>query len=386
MRVIKMAEVIRMRWSAALAASLGLALAAPMQAEQPTRIYVGTYTGEGAADSKGIYVVDFDPQSGKLSPPRLAAATPNPSFLTLDAAAERLYSVAELRRDSNRWGASVMAWRIEPDGTLKELARADTGGDGPCFVALNRQETLAGVANYGGGSVNVYSISPESPLKLVDFVQHTGSSVNKARQSEPHAHSFQFLADGTLAMAADLGTDELIVYDVSPAGKLTRNEQLTFQLPAGHGPRHFALSPDEQFVLVIEELSSIISVLRITPERLQMIGEYSTLPADFTGNNSTAEIQFHPSGRFVYGSNRGHHSLAVFAFDAESGRLEARGHVSSGGQTPRNFRPSPDGQWLITANQESNNLVVFKVGDDGLPVPTGNSVTIPKPVCIKFNY
>src|SRR6056297_2232887 len=139
MRVIKMAEVIRMRWSAALAASLGLALAAPMQAEQPTRIYVGTYTGEGAADSKGIYVVDFDPQSGKLSPPRLAAATPNPSFLTLDAAAERLYSVAELRRDSNRWGASVMAWRIEPDGTLKELARADTGGDGPCFVALNRQ-------------------------------------------------------------------------------------------------------------------------------------------------------------------------------------------------------------------------------------------------------
>ena len=367
-----------------LLAALSASLATSTSAQTPSRIYVGTYTGTGPNDSQGIYVLDFDDATGKLGQPRLAGETTNPSFLTLDMEHGRLFSVAEVRDQGGRRGASLIAWKMNTDGTLEEIGRAETGGDGPCFVGLSPQADLAGVANYGGGSVALFQIGPMGLPTRTDFVQHAGKSVNTARQEGPHAHSFQFARDGELAIAADLGTDELVVYDVVDGRQLERNETLTCKLPPGHGPRHFALSPDGRFVLVIEELASKITVLRIADDGLEMIGDYSTLPDDFNGENTTAEIQFHPNGQFVYGSNRGHDSLAIFAFDSASGRLTAQGHVSTGGQTPRNFRPSPDGKWLLAANQQSDNIVVFRLSEDGSLQPTGQSVSIPKPVCLKF--
>lgn len=348
---------------------------------QPLRVYIGTYTGSG---SEGIYVADFNTESGKLGTPRLAAETDNPSFLTLDPSGERLYSVTEARDDAGRHGAAIIAWGINsPDGTLTEIGRASAGGDGPCFVAVSDDGRFAAIANYGGGSVAVYALSGEGKPTQTDFVQHEGSSVNPQRQGEPHAHAVQFTKDGRRLLAADLGTDELIVYDVSEEGKLRRNDAATFKLPDGHGPRHFAFSPDEQYVLVINELSSIVTVLRFDGDKLQSVGEYSTLPQGFSGNNTTAEIQFHPNREYVYGSNRGHDSLAVFEW-GKTGKLTPLGHVSTGGKTPRNFRLSPDGQWLIAANQDSDNLVVFRIGEAGMPLPTGESQELSKPVCIKF--
>lgn len=350
---------------------------------QPLRIYIGTYTGSG---SEGIYVADFDAKNGKLGTPRLAAETSNPSFLTLDPSGQRVYSVTETRDDAGRHGAALIAWAINsPDGTLTEIGRASAGGDGPCFVDVSDDGRFAAIANYGGGSVAVYALDADGKPTRTDFVQHEGSSTNPQRQGEPHAHAVQFTNDGRRLLAADLGTDELIVYDLSDEGKLRRNDAATFKLPDGHGPRHFVFSPDQQYVLVINELSSIVTVLRYEGDKLTSVGEYSTLPQGFSGNNTTAEIQFHPSGEYVYGSNRGHDSLAVFEW-GKTGKLTPIGHVSTGGETPRNFRPSPDGKWLIAANQDSDNLVVFRLGGGGMPLPTGESQKLSKPVCIKFTH
>lgn len=356
-------------------------------AETPndTKIYVGTYTGEDEQSSRGIYVIDFDAETGELGAPRLAAETTNPSFLTLDQNQNRLYSVAEARTAAGRSGAALIGWSVKGDGTLVEIGRAPTAGDGPCFVSLSPDGTMAGVANYGGGSVALYKIAADGKPTLSDSVQHTGNSANAQRQGEPHAHAFQFSADGKLAFATDLGTDDLIAYNISDEGKLVRNEQLTYKVSPGHGPRHFAFSPDGRFVLVIEELSSMITVLSVSDSGMKMVGDYSTLPQGFSGSNSTAEIQFGPGGEYVYGSNRGHDSIAVFKFDQKSGELISIGHVKSGGKTPRNFRFSPDGKWLVTANQDSDNLCVFKVADDGMPQPTGVEARVSRPVCVKFS-
>ena len=369
--------------------SIGFTMFAAMQnmsaaAEGYSKFYVGTYTGDGPNDSRGIYVVDFDSETGKCGEPRLAGETTNPSFLTVDAAGKRLYSVAETRSSAGRSGASVIGWNVQTDGSLQEIGRAATSGDGPCFVSLSHDETLAGVANYGGGSVALFTVNSDGAPQLADAVQHNGSSANPQRQGEPHAHAFQFSPDGKRAYASDLGTDELVVYDITADKKLVRNDKLTFKLTPGHGPRHFAFSADNRFVLVIEELGSMLTVLAIGNDGMKMVDEVSTLPANFSGVNSTAEVQFHPNGKFVYGSNRGHDSLAIFAFDAKTGKLASVGHVKTGGETPRNFRFSPDGRWLIAANQSTDNLVVFKVGDDGVPVPTGEEARVSKPVCVKF--
>ena len=375
----------QLRWLLSFAMSLFIGVSTVAANDSTyTKIFVGTYTGAGENDSQGIYAVDFDAQSGKLSNPRLVGETTNPSFLTLNKDHSRLYSVTETRTAAGRSGAAVIAWNVAADGTLTEIGRSPAGGDGPCYVSLSPDNTLAGIANYGGGSVSLYELNTDGSPSLTSTIKHSGSSVNPQRQGEPHAHAFQFSPDGKLAFATDLGTDELIVYDIQDA-KLVRNEKLTFKVTPGHGPRHFAFSTNGKFVLVIEELTSMITVLSASDAGMKMVGDYSTLPADFTGNNSTAEILIHPNGQFVYGSNRGHDSIAVFKLDSETGKLTSLGHVKSGGETPRNFRISPDGRWLITANQNTNNLCVFRIGDDGMPVPTENQVKVSRPVCIKFS-
>lgn len=349
------------------------------------RIYVGTYTGDGDDASRGIYVVDFDRETGQLSNARLAGETINPSFLALAPGNTRLYSVTE----TDEATATLVSWEVNPDGTLRKIGSSPTLGGAPCFVDI--LNGWIGVANYTGGNVALFRVDGSGMARHTSQLQFTGKSANPERQTAPHAHAFQFDRPGvqqphrtSAALVADLGTDQIVSIRISSQGEMSINPNRTLTLPAGRGPRHFAYSPFSNHVLVIDELQSMISVLGDENGRLQILSEQSTLPADFEGGNSTAEILFHPSGNTVYGSNRGHDSLAVFRFDPKTGGLELMGHVKTGGKTPRNFRLSPDGRWLIAANQESNSIVVFRVGDDGMPVQTGSQISISKPVCIKF--
>jgi len=344
------------------------------------RVYVGTYTEGSEAGSKGIYVVDFNNRTGELSNVCLAGEISNPSFLAVDPSGRRLYSVSE----NDEANAFLVGWAIEPDGRLREIGRAATGGGAPCFVAIHSGNRQALVANYSGGSVALFALDASGAPRRLDLLRHQGRSVNPQRQMSPHAHAVQYESNPQRALVADLGTDELLAVDISDTGRMRLNPPRTLKFLGGSGPRHFAFAPEGPFVLVLQELASKITVLRDHGEDFESIGQYSTLPKDFSEENSTAEILFHPRGRFVYASNRGDDSLAVFRFDPVSGVMSALGHVKTGGKTPRNFRLSPDGNWLLAANQDSDTLVVFRVGSDGIPVPTPSQVSIPKPVCLKF--
>src|SRR5436190_15205157 len=218
-------------------------------------------------------------------------------------------------------------------------------------------------------------------------MQHAGSSVDKGRQGEPHAHSINVSPDNKLAFAADLGLDKILIYKLDPEkGTLTANDPAFVEIPPGSGPRHFAFHPSAKYAYVCGEMTSTVHAMTYDAEKgaLKVIQSLSTLPEPVKGN-STAECQVHPSGKFVYVSNRGHNSVAVFHVDEATGKLTASGHAPTGGKTPRNFGIDPTGKFLIAANQDSGNVVVFKIDPKtGMPQPTGNEVSVPKPVCVKF--
>ena len=220
------------------------------------------------------------------------------------------------------------------------------------------------------------------------FIQHHGASVNKQRQEGPHAHSINLDPANRFAVVADLGLDKIMVYQYDAArGTLKANDPPSTEISAGSGPRHFAFHPDGRHAYVINELASTITAMNYDQERgvLKPIQTVSTLPRGFSGENTTAEVQVHPSGKFLYGSNRGHNSIAVFAIDAESGRLTAAGHQGQDIKTPRNFGIDPTGKYLLVANQDSNGMVVFRVNaQTGELAPTGTKVEVPMPVCVKM--
>ncbi len=352
------------------------------------RVYAGTYTG-GA--SEGIYVLDFDAQTGRLGHPQLAAKTGNPSFLALHPAKPLLYAVGEATRESGEKWDSVTAFLVEPEtGALTQLNRASSRGGGPCHVAVAPAGRHVAVANYGSGSIAALPIREDGPLgEASAFVQHTGSSIHPQRQREAHAHSVTFDPTGRFLFAADLGTDQIMVYRFNDMlGTLEANDPPSVHLAPGAGPRHFAFHPSGKFAYVINELDCTITAFTYDPAagRLDPIHSVTTVPGDFTGDNTTAEIKVHPSGRFVYGSNRGHDSIAVFTIDAGSGALTPAGWTSTQGKTPRNFNMDPEGRFLIAANQESDTLAVFRIDPaSGALEPTGQTVAVPSPVCVVFS-
>jgi 6-phosphogluconolactonase len=344
--------------------------------------YVGTYTRpEG---SKGIYRVGMHLETGQLSEPVLAAEAKNPSFLAVSPGGEYLYSSNELGGTGG-----VGAFAIADDGSLTPLNEQPSGGGGACHVWVDGGGRHVFVANYGGGSVAALPIREDGSLgEKTGFVQHTGSSVNPRRQKEPHAHAIYTDAADRFVYACDLGTDRVYIYRYDPEkGTLTPNTPPEAAVAPGAGPRHFAFHPNGGFGYVINELNNTIDVFRHDPESgaLEPIQTVPTLPADFEGNNSTAEIFVHPNGRFVYGSNRGHDSIAVFAVDAASGKLTPIDHTPTGGKTPRNFAIDPTGMWLIAANQNTDDLHVFKIDPNtGRLAPTGHTAKIAAPVCVVF--
>lgn len=350
-------------------------------------VFFGTYTG---GKSEGIYLSQFNSRSGALSEPRLVATTPSPSFLAFHPDGRRLYAVNELGETDGRPGGAVSAFEVEPDsGALTPLNRRPSGGAHPCHLVVDGSGRWVLVANYSGGNLAVLPVLEDGALgDPWQMVQHRGSSVNPQRQKAPHAHSINLDAANRIAVAADLGIDKLMIYRFEPAvGSLAANDPPHTDLAPGSGPRHFAFHPRGRHAFAINELQSTLSSFRYDPRRgaLTPIETVTTLPAEFTGNNSTAEIQVHPSGRFVYGSNRGHDSIAVMRFDRRRERLTWVGATPTGGRTPRNFGIDPTGRWLLAANQGSDSVVVFRIdARTGTLTPTGRSITVGTPVCVKF--
>jgi len=362
--------------------------ASPSAAQKPDQfwVYLGTYTRK---NSKGIYLAELDLRAGTLRLKGLAAALANPSFLAVHPNGRWMYAVGEMGDFQGKKQGAVSALAIRPDGTLELLNQQPSGGAGPCHLTVDPTGRYVVVANYGGGSVASLPIDEDGRLREpVSVIQHTGSSVHPQRQQRPHAHSVNFDPTGQRLIAADLGLDKLLVYRLDLAsGKLAPHDPAWVKVDAGAGPRHFAFHPTGRFAYAINELASTITAFayQADPGRLEPVQTISTLPEGFTGNNTTAEVQVHPSGQFLYGSNRGHDSLAVFAVDPATGKLTPKGHVFTQGKTPRNFGIEPTGQYLVAANQDSDNVVLFRIDTQtGQLTPTGQQIQVSMPVCVKF--
>ncbi|MCW5968726.1 MAG: lactonase family protein [Blastocatellales bacterium] len=318
-------------------------------------VYAGAYTRR---NSKGIYAYRF--AAGLLTPIGLAAETRNPSFLAVHPNQRFLYAVGE---DS---AGSVSSFSIDrKTGMLRALNTVSARGSGPCHLSFDRTGKWLFVANYGSGSTVVFPVRKDGALgEASTVVQHTGSSVNPERQRGPHAHSVDISPDNRFLIVADLGLDKTLVYRFDAAnGALAPNDPPYATAAPGAGPRHTAFSPGGEFVYVINEMASTVTAFAYDKRRgvLQEIHTLSALPPGFSGASSGAEIVMHPEGRFLYGSNRGHDSIAVFSADPKNGELKALDWVSTQGRTPRNFAVDPAGDFLLAANQNSNSIVVFRI-------------------------
>jgi len=340
-------------------------------------VYIGT-------SEKGIYVADFDTKSGKLSAPAMVSDTVAPSYLTIHPDGKYLYAVNEVDK------GTVTGFAIESGGKLKEVNRENVGSAGPCYIAIDKTGRLAVTANYAGGSVTVLPIDAGGRLgQATDFLQSKGSGPNRDRQTGPHPHWVGFIPASKLALVADLGIDEVAIYNLNPKkGTLEVGNPAFMTLPPGSGPRHGAMHPTGKFFYVIMELSSVITEFYYEAElkRFTAINSVSTLPEGFKGENTGAEIAVHPTGKFVYASNRGNDSIAVFSVtDLKRGTLKLEQHISSGGKTPRQFEIDPSGHWLLVGNQDSDNIAIFSIDlANGKLAPAGMVSGVPKPSCIKF--
>jgi 6-phosphogluconolactonase len=350
-------------------------------------VYLGTYTGQ---KSKGIYLAKFDPATGKLTAPELAAETKNPTFLALDPNRPVLYAVNEVTDFDKKGDGAVSAFRVDPTtGKLTFLNQQSSGGAGPCHLAVAQTGKCLLTANYGSGSIAALPIEPEGRLREPSVsIQHHGSSVNPQRQEGPHAHFITWDPANRLVLTCDLGLDQVLIYKLDPEGTLLApNDPPFFSTKAGSGPRHLAFQPDGRRFYLISELSSTLSACSYDSRHgeLSEVQTVSTLPESFKGANTCAEVQVHPSGKFVYASNRGHDSIAVFQVEQDTGMLKLVQHQSTQGKTPRHFSLDPSAKWLLAENQDSNTIVVFGVDpQSGRLEPTGVSQSLGSPVCAVF--
>ena len=360
---------------------------------QEILLYIGTYTRKMAfveGKSKGIYIYRLDPNSGALTYVSEAPDVDNPSFLAIDPEQRCLYAVNEVGDFGGQSSGAVSAFAIDPKtGRLTFLNQQPTHGAAPCHLSVEQTGRYVLAANYMGGNVCMLPIQDEGRLApATDIVQHEGASVNPQRQMEPHAHSINLDPTNRYAIAADLGIDKLMIYQLDLAGgKLKPHHPPWTQIEAGSGPRHLDFHPSGAYAYLINELGSTITALAYNEAQgtLETLQTISTLPEDFKGNNSTADVHVSPDGKFLYGSNRGHNSIAIFAIDQASGKLTVVGHESTQGKTPRNFAIDPTGAFLLAANQDTDNVVIFRIDPQaGALAPTDHTIKVPTPVCLKL--
>ena len=347
-------------------------------------VYVGTY----ADDSKGIYAYRFDAITGKLTALGLAADSPNASFLAPAPDGHTLYAVNEISNFNGRPTGSVSAFAVDlATGKLSPLNRVSSRAEGPAYITLDRTGRYALVANYPIGSVAVLPILENGMLgKASAFVRHKGSSVNQERQQGPHAHAIAMSPDNRFAIVADLGLDQLIVHPFDLRKGSLGTPRMVKTAP-GAGPRHLIFGPNGRFLYVINEMSSTVVAYAYDTESggLKQLQTISTLPKNFTGTNTAAEIGITSSGKFLYASNRGNDSIAVFAIDPANGTLKLVEVVPTGGKTPRTLVIDPTESWLLAGNQDSDDIVVFRIDvQTGHLIATNETVQVSKPACIKF--
>ena len=355
-------------------------------------LFVGTYTEK---ESKGIYAYRFDAASSALTPLGIAAEASNPSFLAIDPSHRFLYAVNEIQKYKDANSGVVSAFAIDRQkgdrqtGKLQLLNAVASRGADPCYIAFDKTGKYALVANYTGGSVAVFPVQSDGHIgESSAFVQHVGSSVNRERQEGPHAHWIETTPDNRFAIAVDLGLDELLVFRFdAKTGSLTPNNPPYANLDSGAGPRHLAFHPNGEFVYVVNELQSSITAFAYDASRgmLHKLKTVSTLPKNFSGSSAAAEIKIHSSGKFLFASNRGDDTIAVFSIDSKTGALTLADNFPTQGKTPRNFEIDPTGKFLFVANQDTDNIAVFQIdSNNGRLTPTKQTLRVPSPACLKF--
>jgi 6-phosphogluconolactonase len=362
-------------------------------------VFVGTYTepirlGTGRilqGRGGGIHAYRFDRATGALHALAVAEGVRNPSFLAFHPTLPVLYAVNEVKEQDGLPGGAVSAFRLDPQtGALALLNSRASHGNDPCHLVVDATGRHVLVANYGSGSVCVLPVADDGSLgEASQVVQHAGSSVHPVRQAGPHAHAVTLDATNRFAFVPDLGLDRLVIYRFDAAtGRLTPNDEQPFISTApGAGPRHIALHPAARFAYLIDELDSTITAFRWDSARgaLTALATYATLPAGHTGPSTCAAIQVTPDGTLLYGSNRGHDSVAIYAIDDEAGTLTPRGHHPTGGRIPRHFDIDPLGDFLLAANQDSDVIVPFRIGrGTGALTAAGHGAAVGTPVCVRF--
>ena len=378
----------RILWCAAAFAALIPVTEIRAAAKGQWVAYIGTYTRN---KSKGIYAYRFDPKTGNATEIGLVAETSNPSFLAVHPNHRFLYAVNENSNYQGQSAGSVSSFEIDPKtAKLKLLNTVSTKGGGPCHLTLDRTGKVLIVVNYGGGSTASYQVKPDGSLsEAVSFIQHTGTVANQQRQGGPHAHSAVMSPDNRLVMVADLGLDKILEYKVDVmSGKLTPNDPPFGTLKPASGPRHTTFSKDGHFFYAINEITCNITAFSFDAQKgtLTEIQTISTNPPDYTApNKSTAEIRLHPNGKWLYGSNRGPNTIAMFQVDTKTGKLTEGPRVPSGGRTPRGFAIDPTGSTMWVGSQDSDQLTIFKIDQKtGALTPSGKTFEVGAPVDVLF--
>lgn len=358
-----------------------IALISNAQEQKQLKFYVGTFTSEGA---EGVYLCGFDENSGEISLLNTFKGLDNPSFLKISPNQKYLYVATRSSDAIEPSGGFVVAYSINDDGSLKFLNKQVSNGVEPCHVDVSADGKFVATATYGGGTTSVYPVNKDGSIQPASSViVNKGSGPDKSRQDKPHAHSIKFAPFGDQVFSADLGTDQVNIYYLEN-DKLVQHGQAFMKLDPGSGPRHFDFYPGEKVIFVINELKSTITSFELKGEEWTKLQTISTLPKEFKGTSYCADIHISSDRKFLYGSNRGHNSIAIFSID-QSKKLTSAGFVSVEGNWPRNFTLTPDGNFLLVANQKSGNITVFKINKNtGIPEFTGKEIKLPSPVCLEF--
>ena len=342
-------------------------------------LLVGTYTQKG---SEGVYIFRFDSKKGTLVPVSMAKNLKNPSFLAISLNQKFIYVVEETAK------GRVNAFRFdEKTEQFVLLNSQEVVGDYPCHVAADKTGKWIFTGNYGSGNFSVFPVQADGSLgKATQTIQHEGKSVNTARQEAPHVHSVNIGKNNQDIFVVDLGIDKIMSYQLdSNTGKVTPANPAFVEVKAGAGPRHFAFHPKKKYAYTILELNSTIAAFRYENSKLTQFQTISTLPETYKGENSCADIHVSEDGKFLYGSNRGHNSIAVYNINQKTGELTLIQYQSVEGQAPRNFAIDPSGNFLLVANQNTDNITIFKRDKQtGKLTYTGNEVKVSMPVCLKF--